>query len=455
MTDSRLVSQVQRRGQLEAAVQREASANEIAVHEPKRPRAKLAPHTTVIIPAYNEEEGLPLVLDKLSSSIDQTYEVIVVDDASTDDTVEVAARFPCRLLTHTVNRGKGEAMKTGIRAARAENLIFIDADDTYPAEIVSEMANKLDHVDMVVGSRVRGKDHIPAFNRIGNALFRNAIRHLYGFAPHDPLTGFYGIKKAHLAKMRLDSSGFGIETEIAIKAARMGLRTFDIPVEYRPRVGAAKLRGLQDGYRIFQTIVKLLALYNPTVSFILPGGALFALGLFVMSSLLVGSLNVGGFSPGINSFVLAAMLALAGFQLGVFGFALNLYGVAHKFTRQDTVTRLLLRNHMARNFALLALGLVGVGVGLATWLGPGWLAGDVNDVSGAKRLVSTSFLGVLGLQVLVSSVFLSIFAREVAAGPPQPAVGWDVWPHPGGIEAVPETSLESGEYGRSRLEEDT
>lgn len=453
MPDSRLTRQGGV-GQQEATAQGRVSVNEVVAHKANRLRAGIRPRTTVIIPAYNEEQGLPLVLDKLYSSIDQTYEVIVVDDGSTDATTEVVGQFPCRILSHSTNRGKGEAMKTGIRAARGQNLIFIDADDTYPVEIVPEMANRLDDVDMVVASRVHGKEQIPTFNRIGNAMFRNAIRHLYGFAPYDPLTGFYGIKRAHVAKMRLDSDGFGIETEIAIKAARMGLRTFDIPVEYRPRVGAAKLRGLQDGYRIFQTIVKMLALYNPTVSFILPGGALFTLGLFVMSSLLIGSINVGGFSPGINSFVLAAMLALAGFQLGVFGFALNLYGVAHKFTRQDTMTRLLLRHRMARNFALLGLILVGVGVGLAAWLGPGWLAGDVHGASGAKRLVLTSFLGVLGLQVLVSSVFLSIFGREVAAGPPQVAVGWDVRAHPDGIEVASETSREAGEEGRSRLEKD-
>jgi hypothetical protein len=372
------------------------------------------PCTSVIIPAYNEEEGLRIVLRKLFRLIDDTYEVIVVDDGSTDGTCNVAAAFPCGVVSHTSNLGKGQAMKTGIRAARGENLIFIDADDTYPAELIPRMASELNKADMVVGSRKTGKQQIPAFNRAGNAIFRGAIKHLYGFKAYDPLTGLYGIKKTHLNRMRLDSDGFGIEAEIAIKAARMGLRVSDIAIEYGSRVGEAKLRGLQDGYRIFQTITKMLALYNPTVTLIFPGGLLFGLGLLVMTALLAGSLSLGGFTLGINSFVLAAMLALVGFQLGIFGFALNLYGVAHKFTKQDVLTRLLLRNHMGRNFVLGGLVLVGVGVALAAWQGPGWLTGHVHSDREAEYLVFMAFLGVLGLQILVSSVFLSIFAKEVA-----------------------------------------
>ena len=95
---------------------------------------------TVIVPAYNEEQGLAVVLDKLFQVLDDTYEVIVVDDGSTDPTAEVARRFPCRLVQHEVNKGKGEALKTGFREARSESIIWIDADDTYQdlADKISE-----------------------------------------------------------------------------------------------------------------------------------------------------------------------------------------------------------------------------------------------------------------------------------------------------------------------------
>ncbi|MCG8401782.1 MAG: glycosyltransferase family 2 protein [Firmicutes bacterium] len=215
---------------------------------------------TVIIPAYNEEEGLPVVLSDVFKLINERFEVIIIDDGSTDKTKEVAQGFPCRIISHQVNYGKGAAMKTGIKEARGENIIFIDADNTYPPEGILEVARALYISDMALASRKTGHQNIPAFNRIGNAIFRNLIKYIYGFSGYDPLTGLYGIKKRYIESMRLESSGFGIEAEICIKASRMGLKVKDIHIEYRDRIGQAKLNGLKDGYKICITILKYLPL---------------------------------------------------------------------------------------------------------------------------------------------------------------------------------------------------
>jgi len=212
--------------------------------------------TTIIIPAYNEEEGLPVVLKKIFNLIDDSYEVLVVDDGSTDQTARVSKSFPYRLISHATNCGKGKAMMTGIREARGKNVVLIDADDTYPPETILDITKALDDYDYVVASRSSGHGNIPAFNRIGNAIFRNSIRYLYGFTAYDPLTGLYGLKKEHLEKMNLNSRGFGIEAEIAIKAGTMRLKIKDIPIVYGERIGEAKLSGLKDGYRIACTIAR-------------------------------------------------------------------------------------------------------------------------------------------------------------------------------------------------------
>ena len=211
--------------------------------------------TSVIIPAYKEEEGLPIVLEKVFKFIDDSYEVIVVDDGSPDKTSEKASYFPCKLVRHERNQGKGEAMKTGAREAQGENIIFIDADDTYPVEAIPGIAKDLESFDMVVASRARGRENIPRFNRMGNSILAWLIRVLHGSKVKDPLTGLYGLKTDYFERMQLSSEGFSIETEITIKAARMKLRVTEVGIEYKPRLGEQKLGGIRDGWRILKTTI--------------------------------------------------------------------------------------------------------------------------------------------------------------------------------------------------------
>jgi glycosyltransferase involved in cell wall biosynthesis len=212
--------------------------------------------TTIIVPAYNEETGLPIVLGKLSNFLDGSYEVIVVDDGSTDRTSEVASQFPCWVLRQEPNQGKGEALKTGIKHASGEKIIWTDADDTYPVELIPKMAEALNDYDMVVCSRKYGRGNIPRFNRIGNWLFRTMIRNIYGFKPYDPCTGLYGAKRRYLELMDLSSKRFAIEPEISIKGSRMKLKMLEIPIAYRARVGSAKLSAIRVGFEDLWTILK-------------------------------------------------------------------------------------------------------------------------------------------------------------------------------------------------------
>jgi len=211
---------------------------------------------TIIIPAYKEQEGLPVVLEKVYKIIDDSYEVIVVDDGSTDKTAERASSFPCKLIKRGQNHGKGGAMKAGVKEAQGENVIFTDADNTYPVEAIPDIAKFLEHFDMVVASRVKGRENIPRLNRIGNFIFRCLLRHLHGCKVKDPLTGLYGLKKAQFEQMQLNSKGFTVETEIAIKAARMKLEIAEFPIEYSPRLGKQKLGRIKHGWQILKMILR-------------------------------------------------------------------------------------------------------------------------------------------------------------------------------------------------------
>ncbi|MFC2017863.1 glycosyltransferase family 2 protein [Chloroflexota bacterium] len=222
----------------------------------------MKPSTTIIVPAYNEEKGLPTVLEEIFHILDDNYEVIVVDDGSSDSTSEIASNLPCKLIKHEVNKGKGQALRTGFAQAQGEKIIWIDADGTYPVQFIPKMAEELNIYDIVVCSRRYGRENIPRFNRIGNWLFRVLIQGFYGYQAFDPCSGLYGAKKYHLDMMRLSSSRFAIEPEISMKAGRMKLKTLDIPIEYRNRIGQTNLNAIVVGFEDLFKIMRLL-LWRP------------------------------------------------------------------------------------------------------------------------------------------------------------------------------------------------
>ena len=214
--------------------------------------------------------------------------------------------------------------------------------------------------------------------------------------------------------MDLRSEGFRIESEIAIKAARMGLEIHDIPIRYRPRLGQAKLRGLQGGYTIFATIISMLPLYCPTFLLVLPGlilglGALALLGVLARTNV-----DILGATFGFNSFVLAAFALLLTALLVYFGLALGIYAVAHRGTRPDSLTRLVMRRGPRRLLGLAGLALVLAGLIWAAIERPAWLTGQFAAPAEVKRLVTVALLLSLGLQAIAALAFLTVLAADAA-----------------------------------------
>ena len=234
----------------------------VPVAAPGTPRATVEPHTTILLAAYNEQRGLAVVLEKLRVLVDDGCEILVVDDGSTDATATVAEGAGARVVRHDRNRGKGAAIRTGVEHARGVKTVMMDADDTYPIEAIPAIIDALDHYEIVEGVRDTGRTNISPFNRAGNNLFRRVISLAAKRSVADPLTGLYGLRTNLLRNMNLTSEGFGIEAEIVIKAGRLGASLAEVPIDYRPRIGASKLNPVRDGLVILRTIASL-ALSTP------------------------------------------------------------------------------------------------------------------------------------------------------------------------------------------------
>lgn len=348
------------------------------------------------------------VLERILAVTDGTYEIIVVDDGSSDETGAIAARYPCRLVRHRKNEGKGRALRSGLATARGEFIVVVDSDDTYPVEAIPRLVEGLATHDVVSGSRT-GKPAIPPMNRVGNWLLRAAIRVLYGSAVTDPLTGFYAARRRLLRGMRLSSAGFGIESEIVIKAARMGLRVHNLPIPYNARRGRSKLAPVKDGYRILKTILGHLALCNSTIAFVVPGLTLLAFGLALMLLVTVYTVRVGPVQLSFNSMVGAATVALLGSQITVFGLASNLYAFRHWYPVRDVITDGLLHRHARPWLRTLGFGPVAVGVIWGLHLFGAWARAGFGEFTRTSEAVFVSFLILFGVQMLFSFLFLRLF----------------------------------------------
>ncbi|HEY3193280.1 MAG TPA: glycosyltransferase family 2 protein, partial [Solirubrobacterales bacterium] len=283
--------------------------------------------TTVVLPAYNEGAALPHVLTELGRYLDHTYEVLVVDDGSTDDTADVAERYPVRLVQHASNRGKGVAIRTGIEEAQGENVVIMDADATYPVPAIKELVDLLDENDLVRGIRESDEESMPVVNRFGNWLFNKLLAISHGLEGTDHLTGLYAIRRSEAVRLGTEARGFDIETEIGIKAKARGLREAEIPISYLPRVGEKKLSPWKDGLRILGRVIVLLLIYNPTLTFIVPGLILMAISVTGAILLSNGPVHTSYLGLNIHGFIVAALGLLAAFQLVIFGVAAALYGV--------------------------------------------------------------------------------------------------------------------------------
>ncbi|MDP9227489.1 MAG: glycosyltransferase family 2 protein [Actinomycetota bacterium] len=364
-----------------------------------------------MLPAYNEAAALPHVLSELAEQLGEGYEVLVIDDGSTDDTADVAESGPCRLVRHPANRGKGVAIRTGIAQARGEYVVIMDADATYPVAAIERLVDLLADNDLVRGNRASPDESMPLINRIGNWLFNKLFAIAHGLERGDHLSGLYGLRREAFQRLGLEATGFDIETEIGIKAQARGLRVAEFPIEYLPRVGDKKLHPWRDGLRIRGRGSVLLLIYNPVVSFILPGLLFLAVSIAGAVLLSQGDIDTQYFGLSIHSFIVAALGVLAAFQLTVFGIAAALYGVEAGKPPPRWLIRL---TSQPTRFAVAGIGLLLIcvaGVKLLQ-LTIQWAGDDVFTDTRALVL-ATTFL-VLGLQVLSAVLFISIFSGRLS-----------------------------------------
>lgn len=281
-----------------------------------------ASRTAVIIPCHNEARTIRAVIDDFRRVLPEAA-IVVVDNASTDDTATVAASLGATVLRES-RLGKGNAVRKALRLVDADAYLMVDGDGTYPAADADRLLQPIreGHADVVTGGRLAagsGSD-FHWLHWLGNKLLLATVNVIFGTRITDLLTGYRAMSREFVRRSPILSGGFELETELTVLALARGFRTVEVPVKVtrRPAGSESKIRIMGDGMRILTSIFTLLRDYRPLTFF---GGI--GLGSMV-AGLALGSLISWEYARTHEVRIPTAILATG---LELFGLAMVLTGV--------------------------------------------------------------------------------------------------------------------------------
>lgn len=240
----------------------------------------LARAVSVVIPAYNEAAHVAeqvLSVDRLMRTTGWEYEIIVIDDGSTDGTADAASTAAAgRVVRRAQNRGYGAALKLGIRLARFDWILITDADGTYPVEAIPSLLAAAEANAMVVGARTGASVQVPLVRRPAKWFLNRLASYLAGRRLPDINSGLRLMRKSLVQRYEhLLPDGFSFTTTITLSAACNAHPLAYVPIDYHARLGESKIRP-RHAYDFTLLIVRTMVFFNPLKVF-LPLGALLAL----------------------------------------------------------------------------------------------------------------------------------------------------------------------------------
>ena len=239
---------------------------------------------SIVIPVYNEQEAVEVVLRDIYAVMDPLgidYEMIVVDDGSTDATPALCEADPrVILLRHQRNRGTGAARTTGMRRARGKYVVMTDADGTYPADAIPGMLRELDTCDMVIGARGREMGTV----RWLRSPAKNFIRGLASYLTRTPIPDLNSGLRAMRREVVMEFLPILPETHSWVSTITMAMLSSNyevrwVPIEYYKRIGVSKFHPVTDTYNYLTLVIRAIMYFNPLRIFLPLTLILLALGM--------------------------------------------------------------------------------------------------------------------------------------------------------------------------------
>lgn len=273
------------------------------------------PEISVLIPAFNEEGGIGDVLERIKKTLTGfcQYEVIVIDDGSTDRTAEIARAAGATVIVNPVNIGYGFSLKRGFRAARYECVVMTDGDGTYPIEEIPGLVAHYERgVDMVVGAR-QGMHYWSSWMKgAARLVFKTMSEFVVGRRIPDINSGLRVVRRSKILPFLTDlSNAFSFTTSMTLVFFLQHFFVTYVPIAYHERRGTSKVHYVRDTLRTLQIMVDIIAAYNPLKLFLLISFVplLGALGFLILAT---GTQHQGWLLYSLVSFLFTILI----FSLG-------------------------------------------------------------------------------------------------------------------------------------------
>jgi glycosyltransferase involved in cell wall biosynthesis len=372
------------------------------------------PGVSVVIPCLNEEASIGQVIAAARAglkALGTDGEVIVVDNGSTDRSIEVARQAGARLLVEA-HRGYGSALRRGFAAARHEILLMGDGDLTYDFEKLGDLVRPIlaGEAQFVIGNRM---GHIlpgampPLHRYVGNPLLSGLLRLMFhDRRVRDAHCGLRAISRDAYRRLRCVTTGMEFASEMVVRAIQSGVAIAQRDIVYHPRIGDSKLNSFRDGWRH----LRFLILHSPTMMLLLPGAVCWVLGLALGLPVTFRPVGVGGGDGAdLRLMVAAGLLHIVGMQILTTGLLAKSYAHLSGLRHDEFIARLYRWFTFERTFlggALVALA----GVALAAAVHFGWVPGGPGSLSRVRLLAFAVLLLVDGVQLGLASYLFSIMA---------------------------------------------